>query len=41
MLKKDVEQTTLESWLLPTADSLPAEVDDYEIVKVLVISSRL
>lgn len=40
MLKKDVEQTTLGSCLLPTADSLPAEVDDYEIVKVLVISSR-
>jgi hypothetical protein len=40
MLKTDVELGTVGSFSLPDADTLPAETDDYEIVKVLVISSH-
>ena len=37
--KTDIEQGKLLSFLLLDADTLPVSTDDYEIVRVLVISS--
>jgi hypothetical protein len=40
MLQTDVESGNFPFVSLPSADSLPAATDDYEVVRVLVIGSH-
>ncbi len=38
--KTEIKQGALGSFLLPDAETLPVSTDDYEIVRILVISSH-